>query len=267
MWIVKVIIALATFYTAVIVAAYFLQTHLIFPAGLVGQGGAPPGSRTVQLATEDGENVVLVRVAPAAGEIAERPVLLGFGGNAWSANTMATVLHQIFPDHEIAALHYRGYGPSSGRPSSKALFADAALAYDHLAGKSQNGVVAVGFSIGASVAVDLAAKRELEGLVLVTPFDSLKELAAAHYPWLPVRPLLRHHMESAETLGKLALPVAIITAENDDVVPAKRSKPLREAAADLRSDIVIGGTGHNDIYYIGEFAEALRKSVAAVSGD
>ncbi|MDA4844876.1 alpha/beta hydrolase [Hoeflea poritis] len=265
-WTLKIAMVLAGLYAAIVVAAYFLQTQLIFPAGLVGQGGgAPPNSSNVELKTPDGETVVLVRMSPIAGEAGERPILLGFGGNAWSANALAAMLHQMFPEYEIAAMHYRGYGPSSGRPSARALFEDAALAYDHLSG--QAGVVAVGLSIGASVAVDLAANRPLKGLVLVTPFDSLKELAATHYPWLPVRLFLRHRMENAATLRDLKLPVAIITAEHDIVVPDARSKPVREASADLRADIVIDGAGHNDIYERAEFEASLRKSVAAVSAD
>ncbi|WP_169054331.1 alpha/beta hydrolase [Nitratireductor sp. XY-223] len=263
----KIAIALAGVYAAIVVAAYFLQTQLIFPAGLVGRSAPPPGGRNVELTTSDGETVVLIRLSPVGAETGERPVLLGFGGNAWSADAVAELLHRIFPEYEIAAMHYRGYGPSSGRPSAKALFEDAALAFDHLSRQSQAGVVAVGFSIGASVAVDLAASRPLKGLVLATPFDSLKELAATHYPWLPVRLLLRHRMESAATLRALTLPVAIITADNDTVVPAPRSKPVREAAADLRADTVIAGAGHNDIYERAEFVAALRQSVEAVSND
>lgn len=264
----KIATVLAGLYAAIVIAAYLLQTQLIFPAGLVGQGGGPPpNSRNVALKTPDGETVVLVRMSPVADESGERPILLGFGGNAWSANALAAMLHRIFPEYQIAAMHYRGYGPSTGRPSASALFQDAALAYDHLSGQGGAGVVAVGLSIGASVAVDLAANRPLEGLVLATPFDSLKELAATHYPWLPVRLFLRHRMESAATLRGLALPVAIITADNDTVVPQARSKPVREAAADLRTDVVIDGAGHNDIYERAAFAASLRNSVAAVSAD
>ncbi|MBL4739470.1 MAG: hypothetical protein JKY12_00660 [Sneathiella sp.] len=121
--------------------------------------------------------------------------------------------------------------------------------------------------MGSSVAVELAAARIVQGMVLVTPFDSLKELAAAHYPWLPVRHLLRHRMETAHTLRRLHVPAAVITADNDTVVPAARSAPVREAAKDLRADFRIKNVGHNDIYNALDFTAALVNSVAAVSDD
>ncbi|MEM6464173.1 MAG: alpha/beta hydrolase [Pseudomonadota bacterium] len=268
MWFIKFIVGLAGVYAIIVVAAYFLQAKLIFPSGLVGQAaGLPANSTDIELQTPDGETVVMTRIPPRADTPGQHPVLLGFGGNAWSGGAVALLLHRVFPDHEVLAVNYRGYGPSSGSPSAKALFDDAILAYDHVAAQSDAGLVAVGFSIGASVAVDLASNRQLNGLVLVTPFDSMEELAAGHYPFLPVRSLLRHHMDTAATLRDLDLPVAIMTAGRDTVVPAARSAPVRKAAADLRSDIAIEDAGHNDIYARAEFPDLLRQSVAAVKGD
>lgn len=267
MWLLKLALALAGLYALVAAVAYVLQTWLIFPAGLAVFGPElPAGARRVELATKDGAQIVLVRLPaerPAAGR---RPVLLGFGGNAWNADALVLMLRRIFPEHEVAALHYRGYGPSGGRPSAAALFDDARRAYDHLAGEAEADVVAIGLSLGAAVAVDLAAARPLQGTVMVTPFDSLKDLAAHHYPWLPVRLLLRHRMETARTLRDLDVPVAVITAENDSIVPAARSAPVRRAARDLRKNITIA-SGHNDLYDHPDFAAALRSSVAAVSVD
>ena len=267
MWLLKLTLSLAAVYAAVVAIMYALQTWLLFPAGLAAPGpDLPAGARRVELATKEGERVVLVRL-PAGRPTAEpRPLLLGFGGNGWNADALALMLHQIFHEHEVAALHYRGYGPSSGRPSAAALFDDARRAHDHLAAEAEAGIVAVGLSIGAAVAVDLAANRPLRGVVLVTPFDSLEELAAHHYPWLPVRLLLRHRMETAETLRGLDVPAAIITAGNDVVVPAARSTPVREAARDLREDVTIAA-GHNDLYGHPEFADALRSAAAAVGVD
>jgi pimeloyl-ACP methyl ester carboxylesterase len=265
MWLLKLTLAVAGLYAVVVAVAYGLQSWLIFPAGLAAFGpDLPAGARRVELATEDGERVVLVRLPARQAE--PRPLLLGFAGNAWNADALALMLHQLFPEHEVAVLHYRGYAPSSGSPSASALFEDARRAHDHLAADAKAGIVAIGLSLGAAVAVDLATARPLRGIVMVTPFDSLRELAAHHYPWLPVRLLLRHRMEAAESLRDLDVPAAIIIAENDIIVPAARSAPLREAARDLRSHIAIAA-GHNDLYSHPGFAGALRASVAAVMHD
>jgi pimeloyl-ACP methyl ester carboxylesterase len=268
MWFLKLTLVLTGLYAAIVGIAYFLQSWLIFPASLAGGVSDPPSqSRYVKLETEDGERIVLVRIPPSQTSSVPLPLLLGFGGNAWDANVLATMLHQIFPEHEIVSLHYRGYGPSSGHPSARILFDDARRAYDHLVEESTVGIVAIGFSLGASVAVELAAARSLQGVVLVTPFDSLKKLAATHYPWLPVRLLLRHCMEAADTLQGLDVPAAIITASNDAIVPKARSATFREVATDLRADFIIDAVGHNDIYDSSEFIVALQNSVSAVIRD
>lgn len=265
MWLLKFAIAAAAIYAAVVALAYVLQTWLIFPAGVVADGPPPAGIRYQPLETGDGERVVLSLVEQPQSDGATRPKLLAFGGNAWNADAAALLLADIFPQHQIAAMHYRGYGPSSGRPSARAILADAGLAHDALTESSAERVVAVGFSIGAAVAVDLAAHRPIEGLILTTPFASLKRLAASHYPWLPVGLFLRHEMEPARTLAGLDLPIAIIAAENDRVVPARHTEALRAAARDLRFDIVIDGAGHNDLYDRADFLRAMRQALAALS--
>jgi hypothetical protein len=116
MWLLKLTLVLTGLYAAVVGIAYFLQSWLIFPASLAGGVSDPPSqSRYVKLETEDGERIVLVRIAPSQTSSVPLPLLLGFGGNAWDANVLATMLHQIFPEHKIIAQHYRGYGPSSGQ--------------------------------------------------------------------------------------------------------------------------------------------------------
>src|SRR4051812_43661773 len=134
MWLVHLALSLAAIYAAVLTAMYLAQTGLLFPTALVG--GAPvqlPASTPrLQVRTPDGEVLVGVRIQ-ATGEKAERaPTLLGFGGNAWNAEAMALHLHGLFPDREVAAFHYRGYGPSGGRPSAEALLSDSVLVFDHL---------------------------------------------------------------------------------------------------------------------------------------
>ncbi|WP_342643192.1 alpha/beta hydrolase [Rhodoligotrophos ferricapiens] len=267
MWLLKLTLALAGCYAALVGILYALQTRLIFPTSLAAFGpDLPERARAIDLAAQDGERVVLVRLSARRPAAEPRPLLLGFGGNAWNADAVALTLHETFPEHEVAALHYRGYRPSTGSPSASALFEDARRAHDHLARDAQAGIIAIGLSLGAAVAVDLASTRPVRGIVLVTPFDSLRELAAHHYPWIPVRLLLRHRMEPAATLRDLDVPTAIILAENDTIVPAPRSTALREAVRDLRSEIAIRA-GHNDLYGHPDFAGALRASVAAVTRD
>jgi len=92
------------------------------------------------------------------------PTLLGFGGNAWNAEATALTLHALFPHRNVAAFHYRGYAPSSGRPSARALFSDSLAIFDHLhQSRAGEHIVAVGFSIGSGVAAYLAQHRPVVG--------------------------------------------------------------------------------------------------------
>ena len=125
-------------------------------------------------------------------------------------------------------------------------------------------VVAVGFSIGVGVAAALLARRPLEGAIFVTPFDSLTAVASDHYPWLPAGLLLQHRMDPAEELKAVQTPVALITGEHDTIIRSARAESLRRAVPNLVSFRTIGGAGHNDIYHMPAFREAMRQAMADI---
>ena len=178
---------------------------------------------------------------------------------------MALHLHGLFPGREVVAFHYRGYAPSTGRPSAQALLADSVLVSDRLrqASASERGVVAVGFSIGSGVAAHLARYRPVAGLILVTPFDSLEALARDLYWWAPVGPLLRHRMPTADFVRGSPVPTALIVAQRDTIVPARRSMALRPAVANLVFEGAIDA-GHNDLYGRPAYAAAMREALAGI---
>jgi pimeloyl-ACP methyl ester carboxylesterase len=178
---------------------------------------------------------------------------------------MANFLSELSPDHEVVVFHYRGYPPSGGQPGAASLLADALIIHDSLGeGVSGLPVIAVGLSIGAGPAMHLARHRRLAGAILVTPFDSLANLASHHYWWAPVRLLLRHQMEIADDAAKVDEPVAIITAEHDSIVPAALAEALRSKVVNLVLYRVIPGADHNDLYDHPEFAAAFREAVALI---
>jgi pimeloyl-ACP methyl ester carboxylesterase len=124
-------------------------------------------------------------------------------------------------------------------------------------------VITIGFSIGAGVAAYLAAHRPVAGLILVTPFDSLELLAQDLYWWAPVRLLLRHRMPTMEFVRAALVPTALIIAERDTIVPARRSTPLRAAITNLVFERSIDA-GHNDLYERPAYAAAMREALARV---
>jgi hypothetical protein len=242
------------------------QSHLIFPTHAVAPAGPlPTGAERLSLKTADGNELVGIHI-PADRSDEEPILILGFGGNAWNAQDVAQYLHELFPDDEVVAFHYRGYAPSTGSPSSEALIADAPLVFDFAIERMQSKhVVAVGFSIGSGVAASLAAVRRLDGLILVTPFDSLKAVAQSMYPWLPIGPFFEHEIDAVSALEKVKAPVAIVAAERDEIVPSDRTDALRKRVPNLVFDRTIAKAGHNDIYARSDFHEAMREAMGRLN--
>ena len=177
---------------------------------------------------------------------------------------LAIYLHSIFPDRDVVAFHYRGYPPSTGRPSASAILQDALPITITWLPLLRRGGSSVGLSIGAGPAAYLASRRPIAGLILVTPFDFLTALAREHYPWAPVSLLLRHRMEIADMLAASSAPVALISAERDTVVPPRRTEPLRRSVGNLVFDRVISRAEHNDLYDRAEFRRAMREALSIV---
>jgi len=243
---------------------FTLQTDLLFPRNAVGPADAlPPTAERLELRTADGDMLRGVHIPPR--EDGERLLILGFPGNAWNSDNAAILLHDLYPEADIVTFHYRGYAPSTGAPSSQALIDDAPAIRDlAVARVHPTKTVVVGFSIGSGVAAVLAERRPVDGVILVTPFDSLTSVAQSWYPWLPVRALFRHEIDAAAAIEQIQVPVAIIAAQHDEVVQAARTDALRQRVPKLAFDRSITNAGHNDIYGRPEFRQAIREALAAL---
>ncbi|HET9427123.1 MAG TPA: alpha/beta fold hydrolase [Allosphingosinicella sp.] len=255
-------------YSLILAFVYFAQTRLLFPAGSVLSAGPMPRHwRPLTLHAETGHRLHGVHVPPQA-QGGDPLLILGFGGNAWNAESAAAFLHDLFPRADVVVFHYRGYAPSEGSPSAAALQADA-LAIHDLARQlfSDHRIVVVGFSVGSGVASYLAAHRPVDGLILVTPFDSLAEVASDQYPWLPVRSLLRHRMEPARDLGETKVPVALIAAGADRLVRPIRAEALSGAVHNLVFYRTLAGASHNDIYDRQDFRATMQRALEQLSAD
>lgn len=238
------------------------QTQLIFPTHAVAPPGPlPKGAERLSLKSVDGETLAGIHIEPE-GPSRNQTLILGFGGNAWNGQDVAEYLHGLFPGDDVVAFHYRGYAPSTGQPSSRALIADAPLVYDLAVERSEpRQVIAVGMSIGSGIAAELARKRKLDGIILVTPFDSLKAVAQAMYPWVPIGPFFEHEIDGAGALEKVRTPVAIIAASRDEIVPKERTEALIRRVPNLVFSRTIAGSGHNDIYARSDFQEAMHEAL------
>ncbi len=267
MWLFMLLLLLAAAYVVVLAVMYVAQDKMLFPVGIAAATSVSLPASAVRLKTEaeNGDRIVGVHIPPADDKSGDPFAILGFGGNAWNADTVAAYLHDLFPGAHIVAFHYRGYPPSTGRPSAAALLADAPVIYDHVREAIKpDRIVAVGFSIGSGIATHLASKRSLYGLILVSPFDSLEALAREHFRWAPVGWFLRHTMTPVNSVAGLETPTALLVANRDTIVPPRRTEPVRQAIANLVFDHTIADAGHNDLYERPEFHAAMIEALAKI---
>jgi uncharacterized protein len=261
-------LALFVLWAIIVLGLWWQQDRLIFAGWsfrLVSSSGVAPGDERLGLVTPDGVRLI---GALRRARKPSRGLLVVFPGNAEDTDWRLRHLGGFVDDVDIAAFFYRGYGPSGGVPDQGSVVADAALIHDYLVERLRpERVVAAGFSLGSGVVAQLARLRPLAGAILVTPFDSIESVSAKRYPWAPVRWLLRHPFRSDEALAGLDLPVAVIAAERDVVVPPVHARQL--VAALERPVLVewVDGAGHVSIYdrpeYRAAFARALDRLLAS----
>lgn len=186
-------------------------------------------------------------IAEPAGAV--RATAIVFHGNAGHAG------HRAFYARALTALglrvilaEYPGYGPRPGPLGEASLAADAgetvALAHRQFGGP----LLLVGESLGAAVAAAAGAQHPdlTAGLLLITPWDRLERVASHHYPWLPVKWLLRDDYDTPFQLAKFDRPVVVAVAEQDRIVPAHLGAALHAALRGPKHLMRIKNSDHND---------------------
>ena len=182
-----------------------------------------------------------------------------FGGNAESVEGMRDDFARWFPRHSTYLVAYRGFGASDGSPTEAALLADALAVFDAVQARHPGaGITAIGRSLGSGVASYVASQRPVARLVLITPFDSLADVAQAHYRWLPVSRLMKDRYESTRYLAEYHGPVLVIRAGRDEVIPSTNTDRLVASLATPPQVIELPAADHNTVGDDPRFGEALR---------
>ena len=178
-----------------------------------------------------------------------RFTVLHFHGNAGNISHRLSLYHRWhMMGLSVFAFDYRGYGESTGKPDEAGLYNDARAAWLQLTEKraiSPKAIIISGRSLGAAVAVKLATEVQAAGLVLETPFTSIPDMAAHHYPILPLRWLAHSQYDLESMVKSLTMPMLLISAGNDEIVPAGMAERIFAAASEPKTHKVLAG-GHND---------------------
>jgi fermentation-respiration switch protein FrsA (DUF1100 family) len=218
-------------------------------------GNVPPAASSGLLRAEDvtfttDDGVTLHGwFVPAESTTAQFTVIM-FNGNAGHRGHRAPLAAALARQGVATLLFdYRGYGDNTGSPSEDGLAQDARAARAYLTTRADvdtSRVVFFGESLGAAVALRLATETQPFALVLRSPFTSLTDIGRHHYPFLPVRWLLRDRYPSLEHVGSVSCPTLVIAGERDSIIPIEQSRRLYAAIRTDKHLVVIAGADHND---------------------
>jgi uncharacterized protein len=278
-------------YLAIVVMLAFLQRTLIYLPSRASQidpqdAGLPLGRvHTITLRTDDDLELRGWHLLPNGQRAANRaecdaqlalgrPVILYFSGNAghraWRIDEFELLTRL---DCDVFVFDYRGYGDNSGSPSEPRLAADATAVWRYATQERRiapRRLVLLGESLGGGVAVRLAAEQSVVGaapggLLLRATFSSLPDVAAYHYPWLPVRWLMVDRYPSVDRIRQVTCPILHLHGSRDTIIPIQLGRRLFDAAPPQSASgipkrfVELPTADHNDILTVaeGEFRAAV----------
>jgi uncharacterized protein len=245
-------LACLIFYTGMLLLVYFLQDRLLyFPFKDMEITPAVIGLpfEEVTITTSDSEKITAWWI-PAQHE---RGVLLFCHGNAGNISHRLDSI-DIFNRLGLSVLifDYRGYGTSTGRPSEEGTYRDGEAAWRYLVDvqkKKPDKIILFGESLGGAVAAELAVRHEAGGLIILSSFTSIAELAGKLYPFLPVKLLSKFRYATIDKIPAITCPKLIIHSPDDEIIPFFMGRALYEKAAQPKQFLQIQG-GHNEGFLV-----------------
>ena len=240
-----------------------LDSLLYFPARAILETPDAAGldHRDLAIETGDGERLHGWWVPARADRIGHVLLCHGNAGNVGDRVLHAALLTAA--GFDVLLFDYRGYGRSTGRPGEEGTYSDARAAHDCLlaqSGVDPARVIYLGESLGGAVAVDLALDRPPAGLVLLSAFASVRDIARAHYPFIPAA-LVPDAYPTLRRIPDLAAPLLVLHGERDEIVPLAHGQRILDAAPEPKEMRVLRGVGHNDAV-----PEAGREIADAIAG-
>lgn len=226
----------------------FQERFLFFPKPVAAENRAALVGSEIAFTAADGTSLAgwVVR-----NEGAGRGVFY-LGGNAQEISGALLELRGRLDGHAVAGFNYRGFGDSAGAPAADALRADALEAFAVAVAASgvpaENWLV-VGRSLGTNMAALVAGRNDVAGLVLVTPYDSIAEIAARLYWMYPVRSILRHPFDTVPLTADVKAPALVLFAERDYTVPHASTERLLKQwrGTGTVATATVPGSWHGDI--------------------
>ena len=241
----KAALLLALGYFFICAYVFFRQRTMLYYPQAVSEG------QMLAMARETGMSRWLDQSGKPVGWVTrdgtdESPVVIfhGNGGNALGRLPLIEKLRAAGARGRIYVADYPGYGSAPGSPTQRTLTETAERALDAMPLRT----IVVGESLGTGVAAQ-AAKRhpdKVQGIIMITPFESMTAAAAHHYPWLPVRALLLDRFDSAAALKTFPNPIAILVADDDETTPPEGARRLFAGLTGPKKLFEVKRSGHNE---------------------
>ena len=270
---IKIIIVLALFYIAAMIAIYFAQALFIYapniPTRELSSTPADIGLafEEVTLRTADNEKLHGWFIpAVSTNNQLEKTVLFmhGNAGNISHRLETIRIYHQLGLNFFI--FDYRGYGQSTGNTSEAGTYLDAAAAWDYLIGEQNmdaEQIIIAGRSLGGGIASELANNVTPAMLILESTFTSMPDASKKHYPFMPISIILKHRYETLNKLKNISCPIVIVHSRNDEVIPFSHAEINFERANQPKKFIELRG-GHGNGFllskrdYVAGLQDALQ---------
>jgi fermentation-respiration switch protein FrsA (DUF1100 family) len=260
-------ILLLVTYLGIIVVFWFLERRLVFRPSSADEAWLKPEddrSRDVWFYAADGTKIFGRWIAPEMPQHGAVLVTNGNGGNLTHRGRLAADLRKAL-GAGVLLFDYPGYGKSAGTPTEEGCYAAGAAAYKWLTDEQKiapNRIVLCGESLGGGTAVELATRHEHRALVLIYTFTSLPDAAKYHFPFLPVRTLMRTRFDNLSKIGSCPRPVFFAHGTADRVVPFSHSERLFAAANEPKHFLRLDGFGHSMLLgepFLTELAQFLNR--------
>jgi fermentation-respiration switch protein FrsA (DUF1100 family) len=232
------LLILALIYVGLGCYAYFFSDKIAFQP--------PPAtykdsSEIIKLRTEDGNTISALYLPSTDAEFA----ILYSHGNAEDLGDVRSVLEIIRrAGFSVFAYDYPGYGTSSGKPSEQSAYRAEDAAYDYLSKQLNvppNRIVAYGRSLGGAVAIDLAARKPVAGLIVESSFVSGFRVLTriSIYPFDKFR--------SLDKIKQVNCPTLVIHGRGDEVIAFWHGERLFKEANEPKMSLWVAGAGHNNV--------------------
>ena len=235
----------AVVYIALLLLVYFSQTRLLYLPDQYRPSPERVAGHNMQHWPESGSYYRGLLASPVNQAKGTIIVFHGNAGSAWDRRFYVKPL--IESGYRVILAEYPGYAGRSGPLGEQALVTDAGETIEAARQQFGDPVILWGESLGAAVAAaaTVGSSVTVNAVVLITPWDSLPALAQTLYWYLPARWLTRDQYNNSLNLKHYAGRVAVLIAEQDEIIPAKQSAKFYGSLTTTKQLWVFSGANHN----------------------